>query len=337
MDTVSCCCYLLQFSNNVIIITKIFYWFGWKIFKSLETKNIWYGAWCDQLGVWWLTEAVYNQCLCTLPGDCTGATIAATLIPTVTEHLDTLDTPAPLPTTTLYNNTTHRPTLSLPPGCICVVNYIVTTVPTQPQHHQSNNSPPHTTQAIYLSTLLIFAAFLYLLHSANATVRIVRKIVLNTYLHFGQHYISHYLNKYPPKCIQPMNKVTHQNPSFKRSCYNSNKWCLKTVFWWRMRGMKRLDGNKIQILFLLWTFIVILCPGKKELWGNNWLIVLFLNNFRLITLSSIILRQGEATFYSVKDILIWGKDILNLSVTVSLLLLVGTLKIISSLPLPRYT
>ena len=279
---------------------------------------------------------MYNQCLCTLPGDCTGATIAATLIPTVTEHLDT--PPAPLPTTTLYNNTTHRPTLSLPPGCICVVNYIVTTVPTQPQHHQSNNSPPHTTQAIYLSTLLIFAAFLYLLlHSANASVRIVRKIVLNTYLHFGQHYISHYLNKYPPKCIQPMNKVTHQNPSFKRSCYNFNKWCLKTVFWWRMRGMKRLDGNKIQILFLLWTFIVILCPGKKELWGNNWLIVLFWNNFRLITLSSIILRQGEATFYSVKDILIWGKDILNLSVTVSLLLLVGTLKIISSLPLPRYT
>ena len=169
---------------------------------------------------------MYNQCqcLCTLPGDCTGATIAATLIPTVTEHLDTVDTPpAPLPTTTLYNNTTHRPTLSLPPGCICVVNYIVTTVPTQPQHHQSNNSPPHTTQAIYLSTLLIFAAFLYRLHSANASVRIVRKIVLNTYLHFGQHYISHYLNKYPPKCIQLMNKVTHQNSSFKRSCYNFNK------------------------------------------------------------------------------------------------------------------
>ena len=183
---------------------------------------------------------MYNQCLCTLPGDCTGATIAATLIPTVTEHLDTLDTPAPLPTTTLYNNTTHRPTLSLPPGCICVVNYIVTTVPTQPQHHQSNNSPPHTTQAIYLSTLLIFAAFLYLLlHSANASVRIVRKIVLNTYLHFGQHYISHYLNKYPPKCIQPMNKVTHQTHLSKEVVITLTSDVLKLYFdeeWGEWKG-----------------------------------------------------------------------------------------------------
>ena len=165
MDTVSCCCYLLQFSNNVIIITKIFYWFGWKIFKSLETKNIWYGAWCDQLGVWWLTEAVYNQCLCTLPGDCTGATIAATLIPTVTEHLDTVDTPL-------------RPSL---PQHYIIIQPIVQPYPSHLAAYVwwtilSPQSPPNhnTTRAIIHHHIppkqYIYQLFLYLPHSCTCCI-----------------------------------------------------------------------------------------------------------------------------------------------------------------------